>query len=126
MRTLEQKTRDGDRREGHGLTENVDPAVRKAVHASSDGVLVAHIQLFDLQGPAQGPTRRLHQGLAFAEVSHGGVDYNRNRKGEGGHTSARFSQWPSSGGQSELHQVDVHTATLGSTVQPFSSQDIYP
>lgn len=78
VRTPEQKTVHVKRREGHGLTENVDPPVRQAVHARPDGVLVAHVQLFDLQGPAQSPTRRLHQVLAFTEVSHRGVDWNKN------------------------------------------------
>lgn len=66
------------RPEGRELTENVDPALRQAVHASPDGVLIAHVQLLDLQGPAQSPTRCLDQSLTFAQVPHGGIDCNKN------------------------------------------------
>lgn len=76
--TPEQTLGHVQRLEGRKLTENIDPALRQAVHASPDGVLIAHIQLLDLQGPAQSPTCRLDQSLAFAQVPHGGIDCNKN------------------------------------------------
>lgn len=65
-----------------GLTENVDPALRQTVHAGFDGGLVTHVQLLDLQGPAQGPARCLDQSLGLTQVPHGGVDCNSNNPSE--------------------------------------------
>ena len=60
------------------LTEDVHPALRQAVHAGFDGVLVTYVQLLDLQSPAQSPACCLHQRLALTQVPHGGVHCNRH------------------------------------------------
>lgn len=64
---------------GCALTQNVHSALRQTVHAGFDGVLIAYVQLFDLQSPAQSPTRGLHQRLTLTNVPHGGVDCEKNK-----------------------------------------------
>ena len=57
------------------LTQYVHSAERQTRHTGCDGVLVAHVQLFDLQRPAQGPSSSFHQGRPPAQVPHGGVHW---------------------------------------------------
>lgn len=61
-------------------TEDVHPALREAVHTGFDGVLITYIQLFDLQGPAQGPTCCLNQCTTLTQVPHGGIDCRKENQ----------------------------------------------
>lgn len=62
-----------------GLTQDVDVAPGDAVEAGTDGALVTHVQLFDLQRPAQHRPRCRCQRPAPAHVPHGGDDWGHRR-----------------------------------------------
>lgn len=72
-----------------GLTQDVDVAPGDAVETGADGALVAHVQLLDLQRPAQRRPRRCRQRPAPAHVPHGGNDWGGGCRGgsapHGGH-----------------------------------------